>query len=145
MVHNLIQDVYPHPEKFWITLDTQYKLGGVDFTSEKGSKNSFVKIDFVDIDRNPYDYEDPKEVFEVKTIRHVIDSKIKNYISLDAIESLILCKVYDVDSFVFPHTWEQEHALYFPSVNTLAIGSNLHLMDKKTFENNPIFLAIMIR
>lgn len=143
MVHNLIQDVYPHPEKFWITLDTQYKLGGVGFlTTNNSTANSFISIDFDNIDRNPYETEDPALRFEIKLIRYIVDSNINKYISLDKIKNLVLCRVYDIDAFSFPQS--EEYAIYLPTTNTLAIGSDLPL-DKKTFETNPIFLVLLLQ
>ena len=139
MVHNLKQEVYPAPEKFWITLETQNILGGVNFL--KDGLNEYLSVDFVDINRNPYDTEDPKLRFEIKLIRYVVDSNIGKYVNLEDISELVVCKIFDPEAFEFPN---QRYGIHFPTTNTLAIDGDVPF-DKRVFETNPIFVVLLFK
>lgn len=135
-----MQDVYPHPEKFWITLETQNVLGGINFLGD--GPNRTLTIPFENLDRDPYATEDPYLRYEIKTLRYFVDSRLERYIgSLDRVESLVINRVYDPESFVFP---EQDYLIYFPTTNALAVKQHLPV-DRKVFETNPIFVIILLK
>jgi hypothetical protein len=139
VVHNLIHRVYPNPEKFWITIETENLLGGVNFVSD--GINEYLSIPFEDINRNPFDYEDSATRYSVKLIRYIVDSDISKYMSLDGIEELVLCRVNNPDMFEFP---EQRYAIYFPGTNALAVGEHVPV-DKRVFETNQIFVVLLLK
>jgi hypothetical protein len=138
VIHNLIKELSPHPEKFWINLETQNLLGGAKFL---GTTNQTIEIKFEDIQRNPFDYEDPETVLHVKMIRYIVDSRLSEFAKLDDIDKLVIHRVVDPDSFEFDykHYW-----LFFPATNALA--ASMHLPpDKRVLETSPIFMAIVFK
>lgn len=139
MVHNLIHGIYPHPEKFWITLETQNILGGVNFVGTGPNQSLTIKFD--DFDRDPYATEDPYLRYEIKLIRYFVDSELPRYLNLVRIHSLVVNRVYDPETFEFP---DEPYAVYFPTTNALAIGEK-RLIDKKVFETNPIFVILLLK
>lgn len=139
MVHNLIHEVYPHPEKFWITIETQNVLGGISFVGD--GPNQTLTVPFKDFDRNPYATEDPYLRYEIKLIRYFVDSRLELFCNLDDIESIVINRVYDPESFTFP---EQPYLVYFPTTNALALRHHLPI-DKKVFETNPIFVILLLK
>ena len=139
MIHNLIKGLSPHPEKFWINLETQNLLGGVKFL---GTVNQTIEIPFEDIWRNPFDYEyDPELMFHIKTIRYIVDANIFNYTKEGTIKKLVIHKVFDPTTFDFPY---EKYWLFFPATNALATDMNLPA-DKRIFETSPIFIAIVFK
>lgn len=99
-------------------------------------------VDFKELDRDPYRTEDPKLRFEIKLIRYFVDSKLSEFIGLDEIEKLILCRVYDPEAFAFPEN--RRYAIYFPTTNTLAMDGNVPF-DKRVFETNTIFVQLLLK
>lgn len=138
MIHNLILGLSPHPEKFWINFETQNLLGGVKFL---GDINQTLEFKFEDLLRTPYDYEDPAVVFEVKMLRYMVDSNLSKYVDLNTIDKIVIHKVYDPSTFEFEY---DRYWLFFPSTNALAIDKDLPA-DKRIFETNPIFIAIVFK
>jgi hypothetical protein len=138
VIHNLILGISPHPDKFWINLETQNLLGGVKFL---GDANQTIEIKFEDLLRIPYDYDDPEIVLHVKMIRYIVDSNISEMANLDEIEKLVIHRVYDPSTFEMPY---KKYWLFFPATNALANESHLPA-DKKIFETSPIFMAIVFK
>lgn len=138
MIHNLIKGISPHPEKFWINLETQNLLGGAKFI---GNTNQVIEVKFEDTLRNPFDYDDPEIVLHVKTIRYMIDSNLCHYLNLDDIDKLVIHRVYDPETLVMPY---ERYWLYFPATNALATDEHLPA-DNKIFETSPIFIAIVFK
>jgi hypothetical protein len=138
VIHNLIIGISPHPEKFWINLETQNLLGGAKFL---GDVNQTIEIKFENLLRNPFDYDDPETVLHVKTLRYVVDSRLPEMVNIDDIDKLVIHRVCDPSTFEMPY---EKYWLYFPATNALATERHLPA-DKKIFETSPIFLAIVFK
>lgn len=116
MLTNHVGNVYPHLEKFWITLETQTALGGVDWiTDEFGNKS--VKVKFDGYERDPYAIPDEKYKFEVKLIRFIMDSEVLKYVNFKNIYELEIILVKDHTKLIYPN---DNYMLYFPTTNSLA-------------------------
>ena len=117
MLTNHVGNVYPYLEKFWITLENQAALGGVDWVIDNAGNKS-VTIPFDGYERDPYAINDEKYKFEVKMIRFIMDSEILKYVpDFRNITELEIILVRDHRALVFP---EKDYLLYFPTTNSLA-------------------------
>lgn len=117
MLTNHVGNVYPYLEKFWITLENQAALGGVDWVYDSAGNKS-VTIPFDGYERDPYAIDDEKYKFEVKMIRFIIDSEIVKYVpDVRNIKQLKIILIKDHTKIAFP---EKNYLLYFPTTNSLA-------------------------
>lgn len=134
----VIMEIHPDPEKFWITFHNYIHKGAVNKTIINGNAHTFV--DFSGTDRRPTDVEDLAEMFKIRVIRFIADSKILQFIPESSINKIEIIRIYDIQSINYP---AEDYYLYIPTINMLFLQKNMKL-DKSLEDTFPMAIAIQV-
>ena len=133
-----VREVHTDPEKFWITYQNYSHQGAVNKTII--NRNIHTPINFFDTSKRPTDFQDPSEVFEIRMMRFIADSKILEFIPESDIQGIEIIRIYDIENVEYP---KQGYYIYVPTVNMLFLEKNMRL-DQSVADSFPLIIAIKI-
>lgn len=132
------REIHPDPEKFWITYQNYSHQNAVNKVII--NRNVHTPIDFFDTSKRPTDFKDPSDVFEIRMMRFIADSKILDFIPEPDIQGIELIRIYDIENIEYP---KQDYYIYVPTINMLFLEKNMRL-DQSVMDSFPLIMTIKI-